>query len=181
MWQRLKLELLPALGYSVIRLLGWTLRLQHHQLDRVERIWAKGGAVIIAFWHGRQLMMPLAYRGPSIAVLISQHRDGELVARILSRFGYGTVRGSSTRGGTPALRELVRLGRTGTDLAVTPDGPQGPRSVVQAGVVALAKLTGLPIIPLTFAASKKKSLGVGIALRFPCRFRGRAFCGVTLS
>ncbi len=118
--------------------------------------------MIIAFWHGQQLMMPLAYRGRNAHVLISQHRDGELVYRILKRFGFHAVRGSTTRGGAIAFRQLLRLGRSGADLVVTPDGPQGPRHVVQSGIVRLARATSLPIVPLVFSCSKKKSFPVGI-------------------
>jgi lysophospholipid acyltransferase (LPLAT)-like uncharacterized protein len=95
-------------------------------------------------------------------VLISQHQDGEIIARIISRFGHRAVRGSSTRGGALALRELIRLGRSGADLVVTPDGPKGPRQVAKLGVVQLAKATGLPIVPLAFGCSKKNFSRAGI-------------------
>jgi lysophospholipid acyltransferase (LPLAT)-like uncharacterized protein len=124
--------------------------------------WTEGQNVIVAFWHGRQLMMPFAYRGKKISILISRHRDGELIARTVSRFGFHAARGSTTRGGPAALKLLVRSARAGDDLAVTPDGPRGPNQVVQLGVVELAKLTQRPIIPLSFGASKKKIFGVGM-------------------
>lgn len=181
MWIRLKLALLPPLGYAAIRALGWTLRLRTLHAERVRAFWESGRGVIIAFWHSRQLMMPLCYGGSRLYILISEHRDGELIHRIVRWFGFHTVRGSTTRGGTRALRELVRLGRSGADLAVTPDGPRGPRCVAQAGVVELAKLTGLPIVPLTFAASKKNSSGVGIALKSPGRSAGGVSCGESRS
>ena len=167
-FSRLKLRLLPPLGYAVIRSLGATLRLRTLYPERVEARWAEGKNVIIAFWHSRQLMMPLAYKGLRVKIFISAHRDGELMARILAWFGFGAVRGSTTRGGSRALRELVRAGRAGVDLVVTPDGPRGPRCQAQSGVIVLAKLTGLPILPLTFAASKKNSLQAGIALKCRC-------------
>ncbi|MEO8341780.1 MAG: DUF374 domain-containing protein, partial [Nitrospirota bacterium] len=107
-------------------------------------------------------MIPTGYRGPGANVLISRHQDGEIIARIISRFGHRAVRGSSTRGGALALRELIRLGRSGADLVVTPDGPKGPRHVAKLGVVQLAKATGLPIVPLAFGCSKKNSSQVGI-------------------
>jgi lysophospholipid acyltransferase (LPLAT)-like uncharacterized protein len=178
---RLKLWLLPALGAVVIKLVGRTLRLQTRHANRVQAYWGAGRNVIVAFWHGRQLMMPLAYGGRRLYVLISEHHDGELIARILLWFGFGAVRGSTTRGGARALRQLGRLGRAGADLAVTPDGPRGPRCVAQAGVVQLARLTGLPILPLTFAASKKNSLEAGTALKSPCLSAGHALPGETRS
>ena len=120
-------------------------------------------------------MMPLTYRGTAgTYVLISQHQDGEIIARIVERFGHKAVRGSSTRGGVEALRELIRLGRSGVDLVVTPDGPKGPAQVAKMGVIQLAKASGLPIVPLAFGCSKKNTLRAGIASWF--RTHGRAVC-----
>jgi lysophospholipid acyltransferase (LPLAT)-like uncharacterized protein len=160
---RLALAWLPSVGASIIRLLGKTMRVTIRGEQAVEDLYRDGRHIILAFWHGRQLMIPLAYHGREIHILISQHRDGELISRIMSRFGYHAVRGSSTRGGTVALRQLIKLGRSGVDLAITPDGPKGPRYVAQPGVIQIAKVTGLPILPLTFSCSKKNSSTVGIA------------------
>ncbi len=159
----LKVTLVPPLGTLIIRMLGRTLRLETRGADLVDEVYRQGKRMIIAFWHGRQLMMPLAYRGSEAHILISQHRDGELIARIVQAFGLRAVRGSTTRGRTAALRQLIRLGHSGVDLAITPDGPKGPRQVAQIGVVQLAKVTGLPIVPLTFSCTKKKSSAAGIA------------------
>ncbi len=159
----LKLNILPPIGASLIRALGWTLRVRTEGGEQVDTLYRKGHHLIIAFWHGRQLMMPLTYRGTDAHILISQHRDGELIHRIVSRFGFRSVRGSTTRGGAAALRDLIRLGRGGAYLVITPDGPKGPRHVAQIGAVQLAQATGLPIVPLTFSCSKKNSSRAGIA------------------
>src|SRR3989441_6244199 len=169
MWDWLKLTILPPLGYALIRALGATLRLRTLHAERVRAFWESGRGVIIAFWHGRQIMMPLCYGGSRLSILISEHRDGELIHRIVRWFDFDTIRGSTTRGGARALRQMARLGRAGGDLAVTPDGPRGPRCIAQPGVVELAKLTGLPIIPLTFAASKKTPPGPGPGFSPRCR------------
>jgi len=161
MMNRLKLSILSFLGEATIRLLGKSMSLKSYGFEPVDRVYQEGRNIILAFWHGQQLMIPLGYRGPHPEILISQHRDGELISRIVKRFGFGAVRGSTTRGGQKALRQLIRLGRQGVDLVITPDGPKGPRHRVQPGVVALAKLTGLPIVPLAFACSKKKLFPVG--------------------
>ncbi|MDT7041815.1 lysophospholipid acyltransferase family protein [Candidatus Nitronereus thalassa] len=153
---------IPRVGYWLIRGLGKTMRWSVKGSEFVDQLYGEGKRVIIAFWHGQQLMMPLAYRGNVAQILISQHRDGELICGIMKQFGFGAVRGSTTRGGSVALRQLIRLGKSGADLVVTPDGPKGPRHVVQKGVIQLAQATGLPIVPLTFACSKKKSFRVGI-------------------
>jgi lysophospholipid acyltransferase (LPLAT)-like uncharacterized protein len=92
-------------------------------------------------------------------MLISQHRDGEFIARAVNQFGVNPVRGSTTRGGLSALRGMIRFFRTGANLAITPDGPQGPKHVVQIGVIELARQTGAPILPVTYGASRKKVLG----------------------
>ena len=162
----LKLSVAPPLAARTIRLLGRTMRMSTVGGETVDQLYRQGRHIIIAFWHGRQLMMPLAYRGRQASILISQHRDGEIIARIMGYFGFRSIRGSSTRGGLRALRQLVRTGRNGGDLVVTPDGPKGPACTVQPGVIYLAKMTGLPIIPLTFACSKKKSFRVGIVSKF---------------
>jgi len=178
---RLKLWLIPPVGYAAIRALGRTLRIRTLHADRVNTFWQAGRPVILAFWHGRQLMLPLGYRGSRLYILVSEHRDGELIHRIVQRFGFDTVRGSTTRGGARALRQMVRLGRSGAGLAVTPDGPRGPRCVAQAGVVQLAKLTGLPILPYTFAPLKKNSSGAGTASKSRCRSAAPALHGASPS
>lgn len=169
MVNRLTLTLLPPVGAALIRFLGKSLRIATDGAEPMLALSAQGQRCIFAFWHSRQLMMPLAYRGSRIYILISRHRDGELIQRIVSRFGFRAVRGSTTRGGAAALRELVQLGRAGADLAITPDGPKGPRQVAKMGVIHLAKATGLPIIPVTFSCSKKNSSRAGIASWSPIR------------
>lgn len=158
----LKLNLVPPCGAAIIRALGRTLRVRYEGVDIVEALYARGHRLIVAFWHAQQLMMPLACRpGMEPHILISRHRDGELIQRIVARFGFRAVRGSSTRGGAAALRELIRLGRSGKDLVVTPDGPKGPRQVAKLGVIQLAKATGMPIVPVAFACSKKNGSRAG--------------------
>src|ERR1700687_4250896 len=119
---RLKLSVLPPIGYAAIRALGRTLRIRTLHADRVNAFWQAGRPVILAFWHGRQLMLPLGYGGSRLYILVSEHRDGELIHRILRRFGFDTVRGSTTHGAVQALRQMTRLGRSGAGLAGRPDG-----------------------------------------------------------
>jgi lysophospholipid acyltransferase (LPLAT)-like uncharacterized protein len=160
----LKLSVLPPIGAAVIRGLGRSMRVDSQGHEQVDALYRQGQHIILAFWHAQQLMvsLELEYRTIEVNALISQHQDGEIIARIISRFGHRAVRGSSTRGGALALRELIRLGRSGADLVVTPDGPKGPRQVAKLGVVQLAKATGLPIVPLAFSCSKKNSSRAGI-------------------
>ena len=173
----LKLSVLPPIGATVIRGLGRSMCIETKGQESIDALYQTGKRVIIAFWHERQLMMPLTYRGTQAHILISQHQDGEIIARIVERFGFKAIRGSSTRGGAIALRELIRIGRSGADLVVTPDGPKGPRRVVKLGVVQLAKATGLPIVPLAFGCSKKNSSRAGIGSWSRIHGPGVSFCG----
>lgn len=160
----LKLSVLPPVAATLMRGFAWSMRHETHGYEAVDALYREGRHAIFAFWHGQQLMMLFGYRGTGTHTLISQHGDGEIIARIVARFGHRAVRGSSTRGGAGALRALVKLGRSGHDVAVTPDGPKGPRQVAKLGVIQLAKASGLPIVPIVFACSKKNSLRAGIAI-----------------
>jgi lysophospholipid acyltransferase (LPLAT)-like uncharacterized protein len=158
-WDRLLVVTLPPVGASLVRALGRTLRTEIHGEEHVVPLWHAPAAVIYAIWHGQVLMVPLLNeqwrrtRGARpVHVMASRSRDGELLARFVRRFGFGVVRGSSTRGGASALRRLARRVRQGHDVAIAPDGPRGPRGQAQPGAVALAALTGAPLVPLAFAA-----------------------------
>ena len=102
--------------------------------------------------------MPYCYPGPRIVVLSSNHRDAEALVRILRKFGIEQARGSSTSGGATGMRQVLRKVAEGCDVGLTPDGPRGPRRRVQPGVVAVARFTGLPIIPVTFSAVAARRL-----------------------
>jgi lysophospholipid acyltransferase (LPLAT)-like uncharacterized protein len=171
---RLLLAIAPPLAKVVIKLLAITMKIETLHEERVRQFWERDERVIIAFWHGRLLMMPLCYKGKGIRILISQHKDGELIAMVMERFGLGAVRGSTTRGGSAAMREMVKAVRD-SDIAITPDGPRGPRYLVQDGAIALARLTGAPVVPLTFGSSKKKVFGSWDAFNLPYPFSRGAF------
>lgn len=168
--QWMKCSLLPPLGAAAIRSVARTMHCHTRGHEALDALYREGRNIILAFWHAQQLMIPIGYRGTGSHVLISRHGDGEIIARIIARFGHEAVRGSSTRGGAGALRALIKLGRSGRDVVVTPDGPKGPRHVAKLGVIHLAKATGLPIVPLAFACSKKNSLRAGIATWSRTRF-----------
>ena len=176
-----KFSLLPPLGALVIRGIKGSMRLEQRGYEPVDALYREKRSIILAFWHAQQLMIPFGYRGPGSHVLISQHGDGEIIARIIARFGHEAVRGSSTRGGAGALRSLIKLGRSGKDVVVTPDGPKGPRQVAKLGVIQLAKATGLPIVPLGFACSKKNSSRAGTASWCRTHFPAASSSGVPRS
>lgn len=149
---------LAGLAAGFIRLLRATVRIGHHG-DRTVRAWEAGEQrFILAFWHRHLLLMPYAYKGRGISVLVSRSRDGELIARTVGHFGIDASRGSSSRGGVIGMKSLLRKAGEGMDLAFTPDGPRGPRAEVQPGVILAAAMTGLPIVPVALGASRAKLL-----------------------
>lgn len=153
-----RLAALSGAAAGFIRLLRSTVRLRHHgdaaQRERERR----GEPFILAFWHRHLLLMPYAYRGRRISVLVSQSRDGELIARTVAHLGIDSSRGSSSRGGAAGLRSLLRKAGEGIDIAFTPDGPRGPAGVVQPGVILAAAATGFPIHPVALAATRCRRL-----------------------
>ena len=157
--------LAPPAAALAVRALGVTLRVTETGVEALRPHWAQDQPLIYAVWHGRILMIPWLTarlrrtRGArAVRVLASRSRDGELVARWVTRFGLSVVRGSSSRGGAEALRSLAASVRAGQDVAVVPDGPLGPPERVQAGIVVLAAATGAPIVPLAFAARPARRL-----------------------
>jgi len=150
------LYIIPQFYSRVLRFLALTIRREVFFSDRPQKFWDQGQPIIAAFWHQRLLMMPFLPRRGKVGMLISQHRDGEFIARAVKLFGVDAVRGSTTRGGLSALRGMIRSFRAGANIAITPDGPQGPKHVVQIGVVELARQTGAPILPVTYSASRRK-------------------------
>jgi lysophospholipid acyltransferase (LPLAT)-like uncharacterized protein len=155
---RLKTAVLSLVAAGFIRALRATVRIRYHGAAEIRAAEAAGRHFILAFWHRHLLLMPYGYRGRRISVLVSQSRDGELIARTVARLGIDSSRGSTTRGGTAGLRALLRKAGEGYDLAFTPDGPKGPASVVQPGVILAAAATGLPIWPVAMAASRSRRL-----------------------
>jgi lysophospholipid acyltransferase (LPLAT)-like uncharacterized protein len=156
--ERLVLSVVPPLASAYLRFLRRTMRLAYRNREVLERARGESGQYILAFWHSRFLMMPYSYPGSRMTVMMSRHRDAELLARMLRRFGYEFSRGSTTRGGAAALRDLLRRLREGSDAGVAPDGPRGPRRRAQPGAIAVARLSGLPIVPLAFSAAPARRL-----------------------
>jgi lysophospholipid acyltransferase (LPLAT)-like uncharacterized protein len=148
------LRLAPPLGRSYLGLVGATTRYRFEGRERVEAL-RTGGPVIWVFWHNRLLGPVIPHRDQDSGVVISQSKDGEVISRIVGGFGYGPLRGSSSRGGSAVLRAVLRHGRKGRDVAFTPDGPKGPRYRVQPGVIYAARRSGLPVIPLGVGMSRK--------------------------
>ncbi|HVI53311.1 MAG TPA: lysophospholipid acyltransferase family protein [Candidatus Sulfotelmatobacter sp.] len=148
------------LGAQYIRLVHLTGRWSVEGGEEARRRWAEGKPFILAFWHGRILMMPYCWsRAVPIHMLISQHRDGQIIARTVSHFGIQTVAGSSSKGGSAALRSMLKALKAGECVGITPDGPRGPRMRASEGVVQVARMSGVPVIPCSFSSEKRKLLG----------------------
>lgn len=141
--------------------------------------------IIFAIWHNRLALALILYRryvarrdrSRRLVALVSASRDGGWLAAILERFGVEPVRGSSSRRGPQALREMVSWGRRGHDLAITPDGPRGPCYIVQEGVISTAQLTGMPIVPVTYQLNWKIRLKSWDRFQIPLPF---ARCEITV-
>jgi lysophospholipid acyltransferase (LPLAT)-like uncharacterized protein len=152
--KRIQAKLIAAAGYRVIALLGSTLRWRTEGLEHLDRIVAAGRQPVMAFWHGRILAATYYFRRRGIVVITSENFDGEWIAGIIERFGYGTARGSTSRGARKALLQLTRDMARGRPAGFTVDGPRGPARIAQPGAVWLAKATGHPVLPFHLEASR---------------------------
>lgn len=150
------LLVIPFLVFLLMQITRRTMRITYRNREVVQQLSTAGRGCIIAFWHGRLFMSGFFYPGRKVTIMISQHRDGEYIARTASFFGFDATRGSTTKGAVSALKEILRKAREGYTIYITPDGPRGPKCNVQMGVIGIAQLTGLPIIPVSFSASRKK-------------------------
>ncbi len=152
--RRIETAAIARLGGGLLTNLLRTTGVETEGEENFRRFWDRGEATLFVLWHGRLLPCTWHHRGQGVVTLISQHRDGEYIARIVQGWGFTTVRGSSSRGGVEALRELARWLRKGRSLAITPDGPRGPREKMKLGPLAIAQLTGRPIIPTVGSANR---------------------------
>jgi lysophospholipid acyltransferase (LPLAT)-like uncharacterized protein len=172
-----------ALMHGAIQAVAATLRYRLDDETGFFRGHAPPEPVIFCIWHNRLALCLVLYRryvrrfqpGRRLAAMVSASRDGAFLSRILEWSGVEPVRGSTSRRGPQALRELVTWGERGCDLAITPDGPRGPRYTVQEGVVSVAQLTGMPIVPVAYHLSWKKPLRSWDRFQVPLPF---AVCSI---
>jgi len=141
------------IGHWLILGLGYTLRIKRINYEEADRLLAEKRALIFCPWHGRMYLPVFYHRNTNIVAMISQHDDGEVITRVVKKLGYGSVRGSSTRGGKKAFVELLVHLKNGGLGAMLPDGPRGPRYHLKSGTMYLSSKAQCPIIPITFAAS----------------------------
>jgi lysophospholipid acyltransferase (LPLAT)-like uncharacterized protein len=152
--KRLQARLISIVGYPLLAALGSTFRWRTEGAEHYQRVLDSGRQPIMAFWHGRILPATVYFRRRGIVVITSENFDGEWIAGIIARFGYGTARGSTSRGAVKALVQLKRDMAAGRPAAFTLDGPRGPANVAQAGAIWLAKATGNPIVPFHIEADR---------------------------
>jgi lysophospholipid acyltransferase (LPLAT)-like uncharacterized protein len=152
--KRIEAAAISIAGYRLVAALGATLRWRTEGLEHLDAIVRSGRQPIMAFWHGRILPATVFFRRRGIVVITSENFDGEWIAGIIERFGYGTARGSSSRGGLKALLQLSRDMAAGKPVGFTIDGPRGPARVAQPGAVWLAKTTGNPVVPFHLEADR---------------------------
>jgi len=167
---------IPALGYPIIASLGRTFRWRVEGREHLDAVEGSGRPPIMAFWHGRILPATVYFQRRGIVVITSENFDGEWIAGIITRFGYGTARGSTSRGGVRALVQLKRDMAAGRGAAFTVDGPRGPALKVQPGAVWLAKATGNPILPFHIEAASHWSARSWDRTQVPKPFSRVALC-----
>jgi len=146
LWQRFQIQIATLFGYIAVLLIGRSLRWTIQGWESFQSALASGKPPIFTFWHREIFSATWFWRQRGIVVMTSQNFDGEYIARIIQKHGYGAARGSSSRGATQALKAMIRAMRRGKPTAFTIDGPRGPRYVAKPGAVLLAKATGAPIV-----------------------------------
>jgi lysophospholipid acyltransferase (LPLAT)-like uncharacterized protein len=156
--------------YLLIRLICITLRWETRGLEHLDAIFSSGHRAIFTFWHVCIFSATWYWRKRGIVVMSSQSRDGEFTGRFIRRFGYGTARGSATRGASRALTEMAQCLTHGMDAAFTIDGPRGPAYVAKSGAVTLARHTGQAILPFHIAARRTIELPSWDRLQIPLPF-----------
>jgi lysophospholipid acyltransferase (LPLAT)-like uncharacterized protein len=147
--------LIPYLAYSWITLVGYTTRLTRVGQEKRDALRAKNQRFIYAFWHQRQVYLTWTHRGDPAKVMVSRSKDGELIAETMRLSRMHSCRGSSSRGGAAAVREMLEVVNEGFDLAFTPDGPKGPARQLKDGTLFLAQKLKIPILPLSCGLSNR--------------------------
>lgn len=163
----LKYRLVGALGSIFVRVLAHLCDGELENRDVPSRLRAAGTPVIYAFWHGRIIVPVWTHRSRGVGILISASADGEYVARVAEKLGFHVMRGSSTRGGEEGFRLLRECLLSGRDVAITPDGPTGPKYEVKKGLVYLARAAGAVILPTGIAIDKYKQFASWDEFRLP--------------
>jgi hypothetical protein len=162
--------LIAGAASLIIKGVALTLRLEVIGREQYEQFSRTGRSVLFVFWHNRLLYACYYLRRERLTMMISKSRDGDLIAAVARRFGIQSIRGSSSRDGIRAVGELAERIRGGENGGITPDGPRGPRYVLQPGALLLARKAGVPIVPVSISFSRKKIFQSWDRFRFPYPF-----------
>ena len=173
--KRIVAWLAPRLTYWTIRVLGRAMRIEVIYPEIPGSLWERGIPFIMAFWHARLLMMHWAYRGKYMSFLISSHRDGQIMGKAGKLLGHHPTVGSTTHKGFSGFKNMIKALQNGSDIMIIPDGPREPCHKVQIGVIELSRLTGKPIVPVTFSAAKKTVLNTWDRFLLPYPFSSGVF------
>ena len=176
MRERLSIRIIDWIFYALISLIGKTIRFEVEGWKNFEQIELDGKIPIYAFWHNRIFLATYYFRYRGIVVITSQSFDGEYIARFIQRFGYGAVRGSSTRGGVGALVGLIRVMKKGLPAGFTVDGPKGPKYIAKTGAILLAKKTGNPVMPFSVETKNHWTIKSWDKLQIPKPFTRAKVC-----
>lgn len=148
--------LVPYLAFCVYTLLKWTWRVEIHESEGLKKLLKEKGTFVVAHWHGEELGLLHLLARYHVACMVSTSKDGDIVETMIRLSGSRAVRGSSTRGAVQALKGIIRIAREGWRPSVAIDGPRGPRHEVKLGVIEIAKVLKVPVVPITMASSPRK-------------------------
>ena len=139
-----------------IKFVSLTLKWKYLNKKHADTLWKNNENFILCFWHGRLLMMPLSWKKEKkINMLISEHPDGQLISKTVKYFGINTIHGSTSKGGTKAIRNIIESLKSGQSVGITPDGPRGPKMKINSSIIKIASLTGFKILPLSCSVKNK--------------------------
>ncbi|QDV10097.1 hypothetical protein Poly30_56590 [Planctomycetes bacterium Poly30] len=168
--RRVTAPIVPALAPALLRGLSRTWRVKMIRPELRTGVLDSPDGCIPVLWHGRMATAASAFAGTRATVLVSASGDGALADMLLQRLGYGTLRGSTAKGGARAIREMRALLSSGVPVAITPDGPRGPRHHMNLGAAFLARATGRPVLPIGFGVSRALRLGSWDRFTIPLPF-----------
>lgn len=155
-WQKILRFLGHFLAYSAISILCKSLRVEKINFESIENLKSENRNFVLAFWHGTMLLPWYLHGSPNVVALTSMSKDGDLLARLLKKWNYKVVRGSSSSGGEIALGIMVDYAKNKFSIAITPDGPRGPRHKFKAGAVITAKKSNIPLVLVGIGFKRKK-------------------------
>ncbi|TGL13929.1 lysophospholipid acyltransferase family protein [Leptospira levettii] len=155
MKRKILVWLLPLIIVWLQRFIGLTSRFRIFKNEQYEEIFKNKKPYIYSIWHTNVLYSPYLHRNKNVAVLISESKDGDFINQVVHRFGNSSIRGSSSKGGSKALKAMIQHLKIGLPAAFTPDGPRGPALIVQPGIIAAAQVTQVPIVPFHYECSRQ--------------------------